>query len=75
MAQNHFNTKDLELLASGLFVDATITCGDRTWKVHKIIVSRCDWFKKAFGGNFEVDHQIHLTVPETSPRMSKELAD
>lgn len=64
MVKNYFNTKDLDLLASGLFVDATITCGERTWKVHKIIVSRCDWFKKAFAGNFKVNSRAPLTVPK-----------
>lgn len=49
--------KDLALLESGLFADAAITCGDRTWKVHRVIMCRCEWFKKAFSGNFEVRSQ------------------
>lgn len=68
-------SKDLELLESGLFADATITCGDRTWKVHKSIICRCEWFKKAFGGNFEVNIQIPLTLPKPYPQMIKGLVD
>jgi hypothetical protein len=54
MAPQTFSSKDLELLESGLFADATVTCGEKTWKVHKIILFRCEWFKKAFSGNFDV---------------------
>ncbi|KAG8158237.1 hypothetical protein KVR01_011998 [Diaporthe batatas] len=43
---------DIRLFESGNFADATIVCGDRTWKVHKLILSsRCKWFKAAFYGN------------------------
>lgn len=42
---------DIRLFESGNLADATIVCGDRTWKVHKIILSsRCKWFKAAFYG-------------------------
>ncbi|KAK7713708.1 hypothetical protein SLS63_012023 [Diaporthe eres] len=44
---------DIRLLESGDLADATIVCGDRTWKVHKLILSsRNKWFKKAFFGDF-----------------------
>lgn len=56
MSRQDFQSKDLDLLESGLFADATITCGDRIWKVHKSIICRCDWFKKAFTGDFEVKY-------------------
>ncbi|KAL1862920.1 hypothetical protein Daus18300_008250 [Diaporthe australafricana] len=55
-ARDHHTQRDLDLLDSGLFADATITCGDRTWKVHKSIICRCDWFKKAFTGCFLEAH-------------------
>lgn len=55
MVWQNFMSNDLELLETGLLADATITCGDRTWKVHKSIIYRCEWFKKAFNGNFEVN--------------------
>lgn len=47
---------DLRLLESGNFADATIVCGDRTWKVHKLILSsRSKWFSTAFHNeNFAV---------------------
>jgi hypothetical protein len=46
---------DTSLFESGYFADATIVCGDRTWKVHKLILgSRCKWFKAAFFGNMAV---------------------
>lgn len=46
---------DIRLFESGDLADATIVCGDRTWNVHKVIVSsRCKWFKAAFYGNMAV---------------------
>lgn len=43
------------LLETGNFADAVIICGQKSWNVHKIIIcSRCDWFRKALDGNFEV---------------------
>lgn len=55
MVRQDFMSKDLELIETGLLADATITCGNRTWEVHKIIIYRCEWFKKALNGNFEVN--------------------
>lgn len=76
MSQQQFLSKDLSLLTSGLFADATITCGERAWKVHKSIICRCEWFKKAFGGNFEVmsEKRFH-TMPESVPKWTKELVN
>lgn len=46
---------DIRLFETGNLADATIVCGDRTWKVHKVIVSsRCKWFETAFYGKFAV---------------------
>lgn len=43
-----------DLLESGLFSDAEVRCGSRTWKVHKaILCTRSKWFKKALMGHFE----------------------
>ncbi|KAK7700609.1 hypothetical protein SLS64_010752 [Diaporthe eres] len=53
MSQKYLMSRDLELLESGVLADATVTCGDKTWKVHKNIIRRCDWFNKAFSGNFK----------------------
>lgn len=50
---------DTQLFESGNFADATIVCGDRTWKVHKLILSsRCKWFKAAFYGNMAVSTEL-----------------
>lgn len=54
MSWQNFMSRDVELLKTGLLADATITCGERTWKVHKSIIYRSEWFDKAFNGNFEV---------------------
>lgn len=43
-----------DLLQSGLFSDAEVRCGSRTWKVHKaILCTRSEWFKKALMGHFK----------------------
>lgn len=46
---------DSRLFETGSFADATIVCGERTWKVHKALLSsRCKWFERAFFGNLAV---------------------
>lgn len=70
MSQKYLMSRDLELLESGVLADATITCGDKTWKVHKNIIRRCDWFNKAFSGNFKVNSP---RVPKSLPRTANEL--
>jgi len=43
------------LLESGNFSDVTVSCADKTWKLHKaILCSRSTWFEKALTGNFSV---------------------
>lgn len=43
------------LLRKPEYSDLTITCGDRTWKCHRaILCQRCDFFRVACGGEFEV---------------------
>lgn len=50
---------DVRLFETGNFADATIVCGDRTWKVHKTLLSsRCKWFERAFFGNLAVSLQV-----------------
>lgn len=54
-ADDSVTNADVQLFESGNLADATIVCGDRTWKVHKVILgSRCKWFKSAFYGNLAV---------------------
>lgn len=51
---------DIRLFETGNLADATIVCADRTWKVHKVIVSsRCKWFETAFYGKFAVSTPSH----------------
>ncbi|KAK3936825.1 POZ domain-containing protein [Diplogelasinospora grovesii] len=51
---DRFLSSDERLLESGLFSDVTVTCGDKTWKLHKnILCSRSIWFEKALNGFFE----------------------
>lgn len=33
------------LLHSGLHADFTIQCGERKWRVHKIVMERCAYYK------------------------------
>ncbi|CAJ2504732.1 Uu.00g121260.m01.CDS01 [Anthostomella pinea] len=45
--------QDRKLLESGLFSDATVTCGKKTWSLHRaILASRCLWFSRALEGGF-----------------------
>lgn len=44
------------LLESGLFADAEIHCGSRTWKVHKAVLTpQSKYFKAALLGGFVVN--------------------
>lgn len=46
---------DLKLLESGNFADVTVTCGARTWKLHKLILcSRSRFFDKALSAPYKV---------------------
>lgn len=64
-------TSDIRLFETGNFADATIVCGDRTWKVHKLILSsRCKWFKAAFYGKLAVC--ILLSAPEVHSNLASE---
>ena len=45
------------LLETGKYSDLTITCGERTWKVHKnVLCTQSDFFAKACDGQFRVCH-------------------
>lgn len=46
------------LLKDDKLSDAGIHCGDRVFRVYKIIIcSQCDWFRAALMGGFEVGSQ------------------
>lgn len=43
------------LLGSGKYSDLTLTCGSRSWKVHKgVLCLQSDFFAKACDGDFKV---------------------
>lgn len=49
------SVSDLKLLESGNFADVTVTCGTKTWKLHKLILcSRSRFFGKALTGHYQV---------------------
>jgi len=44
---------------SGKYADLTITCGERSWNVHEIVVcAQSDFFTKACDGAFKVQHAL-----------------
>ncbi|KAJ4415923.1 hypothetical protein N0V82_007044 [Gnomoniopsis sp. IMI 355080] len=58
----------LKLLESGDFADATVVCGDRTWKVHRaVLASRSTWFKKALCGSFKEAQTGVINMREQDP--------
>ncbi|KAG8158089.1 hypothetical protein KVR01_011850 [Diaporthe batatas] len=61
-------TADIHLFESdGYLSDATITCDDRTWNVHKLILgSRCECFRAAFYGNIKSGD---LVLEEQDPKL------
>lgn len=42
------------LLETGEFADFTIICGDRKWRVHKVVLYEVDYFRCAIEGGFKV---------------------
>ncbi|KAK3690246.1 BTB/POZ protein [Podospora appendiculata] len=56
------------LLDSGLFSDVMVTCGSKTWNLHKnILCTRSVWFKKALTGNFEESKTGRVTIENFEP--------
>ncbi|KAG6358052.1 hypothetical protein INS49_013936 [Diaporthe citri] len=43
--------RDLNLLETGWFSDFSVICGDRTWKTHKAILCRIEYFKTTIMGD------------------------
>ncbi|KAK8037572.1 hypothetical protein PG991_000918 [Apiospora marii] len=57
-----------EGLKSGYASDVKVVCGDRTWNLHKVILStRSTFFRKAFTGDSKEAHGDHLTLPDHKP--------
>ncbi|KAK7946354.1 uncharacterized protein PG986_010675 [Apiospora aurea] len=57
-----------EYLKSGHMSDVKVTCGSRTWNLHKIILCRSPFFEKAFTGDFKEAHQNQMTLHDTEPQ-------
>lgn len=50
-----YRTADLMLFESGRFADVLVTCGPRSWNLHKnILCTRSVWFEKALTGSYVV---------------------
>ncbi|KAI0138192.1 BTB/POZ protein [Hypoxylon sp. NC0597] len=49
--------------------DAIIECGNRVWKVHKLILAtRSEWFKKALCGQFTESQCAKVVIHEQDPK-------
>ncbi|RYO90671.1 hypothetical protein DL766_006160 [Monosporascus sp. MC13-8B] len=59
---------DEKLLASGNLSDVEIRCRDKSWKLHKLILSsRCTWFDKALNGKFMEASSGVVTIENFEP--------
>ncbi|KAF2964597.1 hypothetical protein GQX73_g8979 [Xylaria multiplex] len=62
------SSSDEELLTSGLFSDVTVKCGDRTWDLHRAILTRCPFFQKALEPNrFKESTEKQVEITEQDP--------
>ncbi|KAI1141088.1 hypothetical protein F5Y05DRAFT_423901 [Hypoxylon sp. FL0543] len=58
-----------ELLETDFMKDAVVECGDRVWKVHKLILlTRSEWFKKALCGPFKEAQENKVVIREQDPK-------
>ncbi|KAK8023844.1 hypothetical protein PG993_011910 [Apiospora rasikravindrae] len=57
-----------KLLKSSDFADVKVSCGDRSWNLHKVVLcSRSPFFKKALLGVFEEAGTSHVILRENDP--------
>ena len=50
-----FRSADLNVFDTGRFTDAVVTCGAKSWFVHRtILCARSEWFDRALAGPFMV---------------------
>ncbi|KAI5924420.1 hypothetical protein F4810DRAFT_665422 [Camillea tinctor] len=66
-SDDSLQASNMRLFKSGAFADVTVTCKDKTWKLHKaIICSRCPFFQKAFGENLNAETNT-LVIEDWEP--------
>ncbi|KAJ8130910.1 hypothetical protein O1611_g2717 [Lasiodiplodia mahajangana] len=60
---------DHELLKTGKFSDITVKCGDRTWNLHRaILTSRCEYFRAALeDGKFKEAQEQLIEIHDQDP--------
>lgn len=59
----------VRMLETGFFADCTVACKDQTWSAHKVVLSRCPYFARAFSARngFKVccvTNEVDRNVPE-----------
>ncbi|RYP72574.1 hypothetical protein DL770_007954 [Monosporascus sp. CRB-9-2] len=63
-----FVRHDEKLLTGGNHSDVEVRCGDKSWKLHKLILSsRCAWFDKALNGKFMEASSGVVTIENFKP--------
>ncbi|KFY95514.1 hypothetical protein V500_02741 [Pseudogymnoascus sp. VKM F-4518 (FW-2643)] len=63
-------------LVTGNYSDLTITCGDMTWKAHRVIVcSRSSFFEAACTGNFKEAFTGAINLEHDDPLLVKFMMD
>ncbi|KAK4443089.1 hypothetical protein QBC34DRAFT_431077 [Podospora aff. communis PSN243] len=61
-------TNTIEFFETGFLSDCTVKCGDRVWKLHKLILcANSKFFKAAFTGGFEEANTGELVLRELDP--------
>ncbi|KAI1392127.1 BTB/POZ protein [Hypoxylon trugodes] len=57
-----------KLLESGYLADVTVECGNRVWKLHKVVlVTRSEWFKAALSGDTQEAKDNKIVIRGQDP--------
>ncbi|OTA98738.1 hypothetical protein M426DRAFT_17146 [Hypoxylon sp. CI-4A] len=57
-----------DLLESGNFSDVTVSCGNRTWKLHRAVICvRCPYFNTVFSGSSKEATTSRFTLKDQIP--------
>lgn len=50
-----YRSADLSAFETGLFSDCVVTCGTKSWNLHRVTLCyRSEWFEKTLTGQFMV---------------------